>query len=121
MVDARDEKLDVMVRASRRTLALLGCAAALLCATETFAQRYAPDGSVIPDAVLSPDQTPGDPALSPDAVRADPALSPDAVRPDAVLRPEDSQGGQALSPDAVPADAVLSPDAVRPDIVRPAD
>ena len=121
MVDEPDEKLAVMIRTSRAVLAVLCASAALLCATETFAQRYAPDGSVIPDAVLSPDQTPGDPALSPDAVRADPALSPDAVRSDPVLTPEATQGGSVLSPDAVPADAVLSPDAVRPDIVRPAD
>ena len=42
--------------------------------------HYAPDGSVIPHPVLSPDAVAADPALSPDAVSADPALSPDACR-----------------------------------------
>lgn len=121
IVDARDKKARVIVRASRRTLAVLCGSVALLCTSETIAQRYAPDGSVIPDEVLSPDQAQGDPALSPDAVRADPALSPDAVRADPALSPDAVRAAPALSPDAVPADAVLSPDAVRPDIVRPAD
>lgn len=111
----------MIVHAWYRTLAVLCCSAVLLCATQAFAQRYAPDGSVIPDSVLTPEETQGGPVLSPDAVPADPALSPDAVRPDAALTPEQTQGGAVLSPDAVPADAVLSPDAVTPDPVRPAD
>ena len=76
------------VHASHRTLAVLCCLAALLGATAAFAQRYAPDGSVIPDPVLSPDAVRADPVLSPDAVRADPVLSPDAVRPDPVRPPD---------------------------------
>jgi hypothetical protein len=120
-VDTADEKLRVIARASRRIVAVLCGSVALLCTAGAWAQRYAPDGSVIPDAVLSPDQTPGDSALSPDAVKADPALSPGAVRPDPVLSPDQTPGDPARSPDAVRADPVLSPDAVKPDPVRPAD
>ena len=83
--------------ASRRPLAALCFSIACLWTAGAGAQRYAPDGSVIPDPVtrpedsrpppvLRPEDTRADPALSPDAVRADPALSPDAVRPDPVRR-----------------------------------
>lgn len=121
MMDAPDVMLGVIVRAARRTMAVLCGSAALLCATEILAQRYAPDGSVIPDPVLTPEATQGGPVLSPDADPANPVLSPDAVRPDPALTPEATQGGPVLSPDADPADPVLSPDAVRPDTVRPPD
>jgi hypothetical protein len=106
---------------SSRLLPALCFSIACLWTAGAGAQRYAPDGSVIPDAVLTPEATQGGPVLSPDAVRSDAALSPDAVPSDPALTPEATQGGAVLSPDAVPADAVLSPDAVRPDIVRPAD
>jgi hypothetical protein len=121
MVNATDEKPGVIVRAARRTLAVLCGSAVMLCATEILAQRYAPDGSVIPDPVLTPEASQGGPVLSPDADPANPVLSPDAVRSDPVLTPEATQEGPVLSPDADPANPVLSPDAVRPDPVRPPD
>jgi hypothetical protein len=122
MVNALDEKLGAMIRASRWTLAVLcGAAALLLCANDTFAQRYAPDGSVIPDPVTRPEDSRPPPALRPEDRRADPVLSPDAVRPDPVRSPDAVRADPVLSPDAVKPDPVLSPDAVKPDPVRRAD
>ena len=101
---------------------LCGSAALLLCATEILAQRYAPDGSVIPDPVRAPeDSTQAGPCSRPRGYAADPVLSPDAVRPDPALSPDATRADPVLSPDADPADPVLSPDAVRPDPVRPPD
>jgi hypothetical protein len=60
-----------------RALLVLCFALAGLWTTGADAQRYAPDGSVIPDPVLRPEDTPGDPALSRDAVRPDPVRPAD--------------------------------------------
>jgi len=75
-------------RVTRGILTVLCCGFALLCAPEAGAQRYAPDGSVIPDAATSPDDSSAPPATSPDDSNAPPALSPDAVPADPARPPD---------------------------------
>ena len=106
---------------SRRPLAALCFSLACLWTAGAGAQRYAPDGSVIPDPVTRPEDSSAPTVLRPEDTRADPACRLTPCGPILRLSPDDAARRPVLSPDAVRADPVLSPDAVRPDPVRRAD
>jgi len=109
------------IRFSPRTLAALCVWLAFLSVPQASAQRYGSDGSVIPDAAQSPDDSSQPPALSPDDSSQPPALSPDDSSQPPALAPEDSDAPAARSAEDSQGGPVLSPDAVRPDPARPAD
>jgi hypothetical protein len=106
---------------TRRIFAVLLSLAVGLAAGEAMAQRYAPDGSVMPDPVTRPEDSNAPPVQGPDSSSNPPVLGPDSSVNPPVSGPDSSVNPPVLGPDQSQDAPVLSPDTVQLDSARPAD